>query len=185
MTVLRTSVSHPLQIAEVRAGPGFGRIGITFCPGKYDATAMTGGWARDLDADLDAIRAWGAVLVITLVEPAELRLLRVPQLGEEIARRQMRWLHLPIPDYQPPTAAFEAGWATEGRGVRQLLRSGSDIVVHCRGGLGRAGMIAARLLVELGVPAPAAIAQVRSVRRGAIETRNQQAAVEAATPVED
>lgn len=181
---LRTSVTHPLQIAEVRAAPSFGRIGITFCPGKHDAAAMTGGWARDLGADLDAIRAWGAVLVISLIEPAELKLLRVPQLGEEIARRQMRWLHLPIPDYQPPTAAFEASWATEGSGVRELLRGGSDIVVHCRGGLGRAGMIAARLLVELGVPAPAAITQVRTVRRGAIETPAQKAVVERATAMD-
>jgi hypothetical protein len=35
----RTSVTHPLDIATF-AGPGFGRVGITFCPGKYDETAM-------------------------------------------------------------------------------------------------------------------------------------------------
>jgi ADP-ribosyl-[dinitrogen reductase] hydrolase len=44
----RTSATHPLQIAAVKAGPGFGRVGITFCPGKWDRHAMTGKWERDL-----------------------------------------------------------------------------------------------------------------------------------------
>ncbi|MEC4621946.1 hypothetical protein VST04_28035, partial [Bacillus paranthracis] len=80
-----------------------------------DASALTGGWARDLAADLDAIRSWGARLVITLVEPRELELLKVPELGAEVERRAMQWLHLPIPDYHPPTAEFERRWDTEGR----------------------------------------------------------------------
>ena len=36
------------------------------------------------------------------------------------------------------------------KGVRDRLRLGFDVLIHCRGGLGRAGTIAARLLVELG-----------------------------------
>jgi protein-tyrosine phosphatase len=184
MATLRTSASHPLQISNVRAGPSLGRIGITFCPGKHDATAMTGGWARDLAADLDAIKRWGAAMVITLVEPSELAFLKVPELGSEVRRREMQWLHLPIPDYHPPTPAFERQWQTEGRTIRQLLRQGDDVVVHCKGGLGRAGMIAARLLVELGIPATEAIAQVRAARgKGAIENRAQEAAVERASPI--
>jgi ADP-ribosyl-[dinitrogen reductase] hydrolase len=34
---MRTSISHPLQIVEAETGqPGYGLIGVTFCPGKYD-----------------------------------------------------------------------------------------------------------------------------------------------------
>ena len=47
----RTSLTHPLQIAAVDAGPEFGRVGITFCPGKYDPHAMSGAWDRDLATD--------------------------------------------------------------------------------------------------------------------------------------
>jgi len=72
MSKVRTSETHPLQIAAVQADHSHGRIGITFCPGKYDLNATTGAWHRDLDADLDAIRAWGANLVVTLVEQKEL-----------------------------------------------------------------------------------------------------------------
>ena len=48
-------------------GARFGRVGITFCPGKYDPHAMSGYWDRDLSLDLDAIRDWGAAAVVTLL----------------------------------------------------------------------------------------------------------------------
>jgi ADP-ribosyl-[dinitrogen reductase] hydrolase len=147
----RTSVSHPLQIAAVSAGSGFGRIGLTLCPGKYDPNAMSGSWNRDLAADLDAIRDWGAVAVVTLLEPHELTLLRAQQLGKEVVRRDMSWFHLPIADVRTPDDNFEQAWESAGEKLRSMLRNGSHVLVHCRGGLGRAGTIAARLLVELGV----------------------------------
>ena len=172
-TTKRTSQTHPLQIAEVRAEPGFGRIGITFCPGKHDRMASTGSWERDLATDLDAIAAWGAKLVLTLVESAELKALKVPSLGCDVLLRGIDWRHLPIPDYSVPDAHFEEQWQTQGRDIRALLRGGADVLVHCKGGLGRAGMIAARLLVELGMPADDAIRMVRAARRGAIETPAQ------------
>jgi protein tyrosine phosphatase (PTP) superfamily phosphohydrolase (DUF442 family) len=171
--MLRTSHTHPLQIAEVRASAAHGRIGITFCPGKHDRAAATGAWARDLALDLDAVSAWGARLVLTLVEPAELVALKVPELGQEVAARGMAWCHLPIADYGVPTPACEQQWAQEGPAVRALLRQGQDVLVHCKGGLGRAGMMAARLLVELGMPADQAVREVRRVRKGAIETPSQ------------
>jgi protein-tyrosine phosphatase len=172
--VRRTSETHPLEIAYVQATPQFGRIGITFCPGKHQTDAATGAWHRDLDIDLDVIREWGASLVLTLVEQKELEQLRVARLGDAVHVRGMQWLHLPIRDYHTPSKSFEEGWATHGVLIRHLLRNGSDIVVHCKGGLGRAGMIAARLLVELGVPPDAAITSVRTARKDAIETPDQE-----------
>ena len=65
MVSQRTSKTHPLQIAEVPAGENGGLIGITFCPGKHDPMAHTGAWARDLEMDLDVIKDWQAVLVLT------------------------------------------------------------------------------------------------------------------------
>jgi ADP-ribosyl-[dinitrogen reductase] hydrolase len=61
-----------------------------------------------------------------------------------------------------------------GEELRSILRRKLDVLVHCRGGLGRARTIAARLLVELGMEPVNAIASVRAVRPGAIETREQE-----------
>lgn len=176
---MRTSLSHPLQIAEVKPGPGLGSIGITFCPGKKQPAAMTGGWDRDLELDLDAIRDWKAAAVVTPVEPHELHELAVPHLGEEVQRRHMAWHHLPIRDVSTPCERFEAQWTEVGPALRHRLRSGFNVVVHCKGGLGRAGTIGARLLVELGWHPADAISAVRSVRPGALETSAQEAHVHA------
>lgn len=176
--MIRTSKTHPLQIAEVSA-PGSGRIGITFCPGKVQPAALSGCWERDLGLDLDAIRDWGASAVITLLESRELERLQVPSLGEEVRTHHMDWFHLPIRDASAPGTTFENRWALVGPQVRARLQAGFDVLVHCKGGLGRAGTIAARLLVELGVAPEDAIRMVRAVRPGAIETAAQERHVEA------
>lgn len=69
-----------------------------------------------------------------------------------------------------------------GAGLLALLRGGCDALVHCRGGLGRAGTIAALLLAELGMDPQAAVAAVRAVRTGAIQTSEQEDFVFAAGP---
>lgn len=171
--IVKTSLSHPLQIAEVRAQPHYGAIGITFCPGKKQNSAYSGIWDRDLSLDLDLIRDWGAAAVVTLVEDHELVSLNVPSLGAEVRARHMRWHHLPIPYVTPPDAGFEQQWLESGEELRSMLRHGFNVLVHCKGGLGRAGTVAARLLVELGVAQEHAVEKVRRVRPGAIETPAQ------------
>lgn len=179
----RTSRTHPLEIAEVESVHAPGRIGITFCPGKKQEDALTGGWDRDLRADLDVISAWGAAAVVTLVEADEIERLGVGRLGTEITARHVDWYHLPIRDVSIPGPAFEAQWAGTGEGLRARLRDGFNVLVHCKGGLGRAGLVAARLLVELGEEARHAVDRVRAARPGAIETPEQLAHVMGLRPV--
>lgn len=64
------------------------------------------------------------------------------------------------------------------------MRHGFGVLVHCKGGLSRAGTIAARLLVELGMDHAMAIQQVRMVRPGAIETAAQLEHVKSCALVE-
>src|SRR5208282_417104 len=128
---------------------------------------------RDLDKDLDAIMAWGARTIVTLLESHELAHLAITRLGVEVQRRGIEWLHLPIPDVSTPGREFEAEWPEVSGHLRSRLDAGENILSHCRGGLGRSGMIAARLLIESGVDTEEAIARVRAVRPGAIETWEQ------------
>jgi hypothetical protein len=81
----------------------------------------------------------GAAAVVTLLEPKELALLRVESLGEEVLRRNMLWFHLPIVDVLTPDEHFEQAWDVAGEELRSILRGGSNVLVHCRGGLRRAG----------------------------------------------
>jgi ADP-ribosyl-[dinitrogen reductase] hydrolase len=172
-SVTRTSRTHPLRIDEVPANDAGGLIGITFCPGKCGPSVAGHRWERDLAADLDVVSKWRPDAVVTLVERHELEMLGVPRLGEQIVARGIEWHHLPIVDVRPPDERFEAAWRSSGPVLNRRLREGGRVLVHCRGGLGRAGTIAARLLVELGVGADEAVRRVRAARPGAIETNEQ------------
>jgi ADP-ribosyl-[dinitrogen reductase] hydrolase len=114
---------------------------------------------------------------VTLVEDHELQTLQVTDMGTKVQARHMRWHHLPIPDVSTPSADFERQWNLVGEGLRAQLRAGFNVLVHCKGGLGRAGTIAARLMIELGVAPDDAVAAVRTARPGAIETSAQLAYV--------
>ena len=181
----RTSLTHPLKIATLPAGDGLGMMGVTFCPGKFQTDGASGSWHRDLATDIKAISDWGATTLVTLIEGHEIDALRVPGLERECQRYGIDWLHLPIRDVSTPTDEFEAAWATVGEGVRSRLRNGFNVLVHCKGGLGRAGTIAARLLVELGADPGEAIQKVREARPGAIETAEQERHVQAIRPISE
>lgn len=182
---VRTSQSHPLQIAEVQLGSGMGKVGLTFCPGKKQQGALTGHWDRDLKLDLEAIAAWNAAVIVTLIEEHEFAMLGVQDLGRAVRDHHMLWCHLPIRDVSVPAQAFEDAWIEVGAGLRAIIRDGFNVVVHCKGGLGRAGMTAARLLIELGMDPDAAIMAVREVRPGAIETPAQARYVHALGAIDE
>lgn len=177
----QTSQSSPLRIAEVLFGEREGRLGLTLCPGKKDDGH---GWNRNLEDDLRVIRSWNASTVVTLIEPHEFDLLQVPTLGETVAQLNLRWIHLPIRDVDVPDERFEQGWQTAGPEIHRRIDVGERILIHCRGGIGRTGLVAAQLLVERGCPPRDAIHRVRAVRPGAIETQAQEQYVLALQPLQ-
>lgn len=163
-----------IRIAELPAGTLSGLVGVTFAPGKQQADALTGRHDRALAADLDAVAAWGAAAVVTLMEADELDRYCIAEIGAEIRARFMEWHHLPVRDVDVPDAAFETSWPHHSARLRSLVTAGNRILIHCRGGLGRSGMVAARLLVEMGTAPAEAIAAVHRARDPrAIETRAQ------------
>lgn len=171
--MLKTSLTDPLQIKAVQIPGTGGLIGMTLCPGKIQRGALSGDWHRDLDLDLRVIQTWGAQALVTLMEPAEMAAFKVADLPERIPVGLVHHL-LPIPDGGVPGPAWEQAWEKVGPGLRELLGNGGRIVIHCRGGLGRTGLLAARLLVEFGMAPEQAMAEVRKARKGAIENRTQE-----------
>lgn len=140
------------------------RIGLCPCPGRGGALAD----------HLDRLHAWGARGLVTLLEDRELVALGVQAMAGEVEARGMRWWHLPIRDMHAPDAGFEARWRAVGPSLRCLLGAGQAVALHCHGGLGRTGTVAARLLVDSGETPAAAIARVRATRPGSIETAEQK-----------
>jgi len=130
-------------------------------------------WKRNLRDDLRDLTAWGASAVMSLVEDDEFARLGVPEFAAEIRRTRLVWYHMAIPDMSTPGKTFDEAWARDGARIFGSLRAGERVLVHCAGGLGRSGMIAAKLLTALGASASQAVAAVRRARPGAIETDGQ------------
>lgn len=171
---IRTSHTHPLRINSVVLTDVPGRVGLTFCPGKKGDAIYGGAWNRSLDLDLAVINDWGAAAVVTVMEAEEFSLLGVPELPVVMKSQPFRWFHLQVRDSDIPDQRFEQAWPQVKAELVAILHAGGSIVIHCRGGLGRTGMVAALLLVEQGVSPDEAILMVRSARPGAIETWQQE-----------
>ncbi|GAA3931146.1 hypothetical protein GCM10022277_29870 [Litoribacillus peritrichatus] len=172
--IIKTSESHPLRIDFVTPKGGKGRVGMTICPGKQGSGLYGGQWQRDLKTDLQQIQHWGSNSLISLVESHEFELLGIPEFMETLQQSELNWFHLPIKDMSPPDHSFEKNWEQVSGPIFNQLKQGKDIVIHCRGGLGRTGLLAARILVEQGETPSEAIQQVRSARENAIETFAQE-----------
>ena len=165
-------MSGPLRIAEVPM-PVADSLGITHCPGRNGMDSAGCHWKRNLRDDLRDLTAWGASAVLTLVEDHEFARLGVPEFATEIRRTGLAWYHMAIPDMSVPGKAFDEAWARHGNRIFESLRAGERVLVHCAGGLGRSGMIAAKLLAALGASTNHAVAAVRRARPGAMETDGQ------------
>ena len=167
----KTSEDSPLQLDELDLGAVPGKLYIGFAPGKFQA----GRHDRSMDLDLDVLRHAEIKHVLCLVEDFELQMLQMADYAEKCADRGILLHRLPIKDGSVGkldavfTAALAMVW---------LIEQGESVYVHCKGGLGRAGTLAACILLlaqESPVTPEYAIEAVRAARSPrAIENKLQE-----------
>lgn len=133
-------------------------IGVCACPG---------GGSAALADDLDAVAAFRPDAIVTLMSLQELRLLGRADLPEVLADLAPQWHHLALRVGAPPDARFKRLWTYAGHRLREILRRGGRVLIHCDAGGARARWMAARLLVELGVPDGEAATRCRAPRLAA------------------
>jgi protein-tyrosine phosphatase len=174
---VRTSETDPISVdllSDDEVGTP-GRLGMTFAPGMW-AGSVRGRWERDLAADMRALEEEHETdVLVSLMEDHEYRGYRIPELLEQDSIGNIEILRFAIEDMGVPREAESERFQTFVQDIIWRLEQDQNVVVHCRGGLGRTGTLAACVLVALGRhTADEAIAAVREARKGTIQTREQE-----------
>lgn len=137
------------------------------------ALAPLPGASGDYAADMAHLRDWKPAFVITLVTPEEIAECEAFTLGADLQEAGTRWISLPIQDFGTPAPDQCAAWRDASGMMRAALKGGGRVMIHCKGGRGRSGMAALRLMAETGEHPDAALGRLRAVRPGAVETEAQ------------
>ena len=151
-------MSHPYSMKSLPHAPG--ALIFTPCPGTQ---------ASDLAESLKTLKQAGAVALVTLMSDTELQKNGAGELGVAARQHGLEWYQLPIEDDQAPDQTFEARLGEIRHQLDDLLASNKALAIHCKGGSGRTGLFAARLLIESGMPRREAIAWVQELRPRAIQ----------------
>jgi protein-tyrosine phosphatase len=144
---------------------GGGKLGLCRLPGRSD----------ELAADVAVLANWKPGIVVSLTEISEMTELGAGLLSALLSAQNIQWAHFPIEDFCVPSKGVATQWSALSERLHTVLDQGQNVLLHCRGGLGRSGMIALRLLVERGEVFDDALARIRIVRPGAVETDAQMA----------
>ena len=124
------------------------------------------GSTGSLAADLSFLQSQRIDLLVSLTG-------EVPGAGKS-GEYGIESLHIPVPDFHAPTMEQLRDFVAA---VNERLAAGQRVGVHCHAGKGRTGTFLAAYFVARGLTAPDAIARIREIRPGSVETAAQEKAI--------
>ncbi|MGB2079417.1 MAG: protein-tyrosine phosphatase family protein [Vibrio sp.] len=136
------------------------------CPGTKES---------DLQSSLEQLKEQNVGMIVTALSFDEMASKGVDALPEMTQTLGMTWAHAPIEDDQAPDAEFAANWQSIQQQADATLAQGQKVALHCMGGSGRTGLLAAHLLLARGWSLDKIIPAVQALRPGAFQKPDQVA----------
>jgi protein-tyrosine phosphatase len=140
-------------------------------PGKLALAARPRGgeWLEDEIAEWNRARVSTVFSLLEPAEEAELDLAREAELADVYG---LYFFSFPIADRQVPASDRQFAEALEQ--LNAELTAGRNVVLHCRQGIGRTGLVAACLLVTKGSDPQTAIQRLSAARGVPIPETDEQ-----------
>lgn len=145
-------MSHPFDILDLGNGS---RFIFTPCPG-------TKGFP--VEASMQTLKDAGAEAVVTMMTAHELSEHEAESIAVFCETNGLPWFHLPVEDSCAPEAPFEMAFALKRQALLDLVKAGTTIAIHCHGGSGRTGMMAAILMLSAGFEPEVVKAKIQQIR---------------------
>jgi protein-tyrosine phosphatase len=149
--------THPYDILVL---PKQRRLIFTPCPGTKGV---------DLTASVNELHQAGADAIITMMTDEELAKFEVASLPDVVRQSGMTWFHFPVEDDAAPAEVFEQSWQASKAEVLALIEQGKCVAIHCRGGSGRTGFMAAVIMRELEMDETQASDLVKDLRPNSLK----------------
>lgn len=174
---MQVSLQKPLITSIIHGDLSGGFLALSQCPGKKLAKGRDGKPRnRNLDEDVTHWANQGIRLVVCLLNPSELRSLGVQpsDYPRSLTNCGIQLITYPIIEMAAPPSIESASDLLSS--IEGIVQSGGGVLVHCRGGIGRAGTIAACYLLYKGLASnpKSAIEAIRAARDPrCVESRRQ------------
>jgi protein-tyrosine phosphatase len=172
---IKNSKTSPIRVVKiVPANKEEGWVAISLAPGKKTLGTYVH-WDRDLETDLNRLKELGVTTLVPFLTDDELKRLKIPNLILAATMLGFTVLRFPFPDGGIPENM--KGAVQFVKDVIERYQQGERLLMHCNGGLGRAGTMAAciRMALKLDADPKSAIASIRKLRgERAIETWQQE-----------
>ena len=169
----------PLVLSMIHQTESRGRLFLSQAPGKHLQRGRDGkAYFRDLSTDLKQFLSAGISHILCLLNPSELRSIGVDPDKYSVLATELGLRLFTYPIIEMSTPEDISSFQLQAmQPLLDCINSGHSILVHCRGGIGRAGLVAACALLKLeqATGPRVAIHMVRIARdRRCVESRKQE-----------
>jgi protein-tyrosine phosphatase len=152
---------HPFDILNVNQNVS---LIFTSCPGTKDTS---------LDDAVLALRGAGAKAIVTLMPLDEMEKFNAVSLPKVCKNLGVSWFHFPIADDSVPGDDYHEEFKAGKTPLFEMLTQNQKVAIHCRGGSGRTGFMAAILLLELGYDWDLVQTKIQTLRPKALVNETQ------------
>lgn len=144
--------------------------------GKLAVAARPRGndWLED---EITNLKQNGVDVIVSLLQEEEIQELGLDQEAVLCKSNEIKFISFPIPDYSVPQSVLRT--KELGSELSEYLKQRKSVLIHCRQGIGRSSIIAAAVLVSLGLTMSDSLKRISEARKCPVpETAEQKSWLE-------